>query len=158
MKYISTKFYKDLAPLAYRQWKATGTNCSLIHGYCLSFYLEFECDDLDSRNWCVDFGGLSGLKNFLETHFDHVLLCAEDDPHKNLFLQMQEAGIAKIEFVEKTGCEGIANYLYEYINTIYIPTEFGSGESSRVWCSKIEVIENEKNSAMRVGHRSDNEF
>lgn len=157
-KFVSTKYYKELAPLAYRQWKASDTSCALVHGYCLSFRFEFESDTLDVRNWVMDFGGLSNLKNFLEEHFDHVLLCAEDDPHRDLFEQMGKAGIAKIEFVERTGCEGIADYLYEWINTIFIPTEFGNGESERVWCCKVEVIENEKNSAMRVGHREDGEF
>jgi hypothetical protein len=63
--------------------------------------------------------------------------------------------LAKITEVEKTGCEGIADFLYEYINTIFLPNY---GEKERVWCSKVEVRETDANMAMRVGHREDNEF
>ncbi len=63
----------------------------------------------------------------------------------------------KITEVEKTGCEGIADFLYEYVNTIYLPS-FGKGEAERVWCSKVEVRETDANMAMRVGHREHAEF
>jgi hypothetical protein len=72
-------------------------------------------------------------------------------------LRLGKIGLAKITEVEKTGCEGIADFLYEYVNTIYLPA-FGSGEAERVWCSKVEVRETDSNMAMRVGHREDNEY
>jgi len=148
-KFISTKTYKEIAPVAYRQWRDEG-NCRLVHGYALTFHFEFECDDLDARNWCVDFGGLRPLKDKLEEWFDHKLLVAQDDPHKELLLKLREAKIAEITEVEKTGCEGLSDFLYEYVNEIFLPE---NGWGARVWCSKVEVRENEKNSAMRVGHR-----
>ena len=40
MKYVSTKTYKDLGPVAYRQWRAD-SHCNKIHGYSLSFNFEF---------------------------------------------------------------------------------------------------------------------
>ena len=79
-KYISTKTYNQIAPVAYRQWRAD-SHCRFIHGYGLSFHFEFECDTLDARNWCFDFGGLRPLKDFLEDHFDHCFILAQDDPH-----------------------------------------------------------------------------
>ena len=57
--------------------------------------------------------------------------------------------------VERTGCEGIADWLYEYINTCWLQ-DYGYGD--RVWCSRVEVRETDANMAMRVGNRSDNEF
>ncbi len=156
MKYISTKTYHQIAPVAYRQWRAD-SHCNLIHGYALSFHFEFECDDLDVRNWAFDFGGLRPLKDFIEEHFDHCLLLAQDDPHYADIKKLGELGIAKITEVEKTGCEGIADFLYEYVNTIFLPS-CGKAESERIWCSKVEVRETDSNMAMRVGHRSDNEF
>lgn len=155
-KYISTKTYRHIGPVAYRQWRAD-SHCNLVHGYALSFHFEFECDTLDARNWCMDFGGLRPLKEKLEEWFDHTLLVAEDDPHKDLLLKLGEAGIAKITMVEKTGCEGIADFLYEYINTILLPN-YGREEAKRVWCCKVEVRETDSNMAMRVGHREDKEF
>ena len=111
-KYISTKTYRQIGPVAYRQWRAD-SHCNLIHGYALSFHFEFECDTLDSRNWCMDFGGLRPLKEKLEEWFDHTLLVATDDPEIEWFREAQKRGIAKITEVEKTGCEGIADFLYE---------------------------------------------
>ena len=153
-KYISTKTYNQIGPVAYRQWRAD-SHCNLIHGYALSFHLEFECDTLDARNWCMDFGGLKPLKGLLEDWFDHTLLVAQDDPMREHLLNLGKLKLAKITEVEKTGCEGIADFLYEYINTIFLPNY---GEKDRVWCSKVEVRETDANMAMRVGHREDKEF
>jgi len=153
-KYISTKTYNQLGPVAYRQWRAD-SHCNLIHGYALSFHFEFECDTLDARNWCLDFGGLKPLKGLLEDWFDHTLLVAQDDPMREHLLNLGKLKLAKITEVEKTGCEGIADFLYEYINTIFLPNY---GEKDRVWCSKVEVRETDSNMAMRVGHREDNEY
>ena len=82
---------------------------------------------------------------------------AQDDPMREELLRLGKIGLAKITEVEKTGCEGIADFLYEYVNTIYLPS-FGKGESDRIWCSKVEVRETDSNMAMRVGHREDGEF
>ena len=155
-KYISTKTYKQIGPVAYRQWRAD-SHCNLIHGYALSFHFEFEADTLDARNWVTDFGGLKPLKSVLEDWFDHTLLVAQDDPMREHLIELGKLKLAKITEVEKTGCEGIADFLYEYINTILLPS-FGASEAERVWCSKVEVRETDANMAMRVGHREDNEF
>jgi len=155
-KYISTKTYKQIGPVAYRQWRAD-SHCNLIHGYALSFHFEFEADTLDARNWVTDFGGLKPLKSVLEDWFDHTLLVAQDDPMREHLLELGRLKLAKITEVEKTGCEGISDFLYEYINTILLPS-FGASEAERVWCSKVEVRETDSNMAMRVGHREDNEF
>ena len=94
-KYISTKTYKQIGPVAYRQWRAD-SHCNLIHGYALSFHLEFECDTLDARNWCMDFGGLKPLKGLLEDWFDHTLLVAQDDPMREHLLHLGTLKLAKI--------------------------------------------------------------
>jgi 6-pyruvoyltetrahydropterin/6-carboxytetrahydropterin synthase len=153
-KYISTKTYKQIGPVAYRQWRAD-SHCNLVHGYALSFHFEFESDTLDARNWVMDFGGLRPLKDKLEEWFDHTLLVAQDDPKREYLLELGRQGIAKITEVEKTGCEGLADFLYEYINTIFLPSY---GEQDRIWCCKVEVRETDSNMAMRVGHQEDNEY
>ena len=152
-KYGSTKTYKQLGPVAYRQWRAD-SHCNQIHGYALSFHFEFESDTLDVRNWVIDFGGLKPLKGLLEDWFDHTLLVATDDPMREELLNLGKLKLAKITEVERTGCEGIADFLYEYVNTIFLPNY---GEKDRVWCSRVEVRETDANMAMRIGHRSDNE-
>jgi 6-pyruvoyltetrahydropterin/6-carboxytetrahydropterin synthase len=153
-KYISTKTYKQLGPVCYRQWRAD-SHCNLIHGYALSFHFEFETDDLDARNWVIDFGGLRPLKDNLEDWFDHTLLVAQDDPEREPLLELGKKGLAKITEVEKAGCEGLSDFLYEYINTIFLPA-YEPG--TRVWCSRVEVRETDANMAMRVGHREDGEY
>lgn len=155
-KYRSTKTYRQIAPCAYRQWKAD-SHCNQIHGYAFSFHFEFETDDLDARNWAFDYGGLRPLKDKLEEWFDHTLLVAQDDPMRDELLRLGQLGLAKITEVEKTGCEGLSDFLYEYINTIFLPS-CGKGEADRLWCCKVEVRETDSNMAMRVGHREDNEF
>ena len=103
------------------------------------------------------FRSLRPLKEKLEEWFDHTLLVATDDPEIEWFREAQKRGIAKITEVEKTGCEGIADFLYEYINTILLP-QYGVEEAKRIWCCKVEVRETDSNMAMRVGHREDKEF
>lgn len=148
-KFISTKTYRQLGPVAYRQWRAD-SHCNQIHGYALSFHFEFTSENLDARNWVIDFGGLRPLKDLLEDWFDHTLLVAVDDPNREDLLNLGKLGLAKITEVEKTGCEGIADFLYEYINTIFLKDY---GEQARVWCTKVEVRETDSNMAMRCGYR-----
>lgn len=150
-KYTSTKEYRQIAPCAYRQWKAQ-SHCNKIHGYAFSFKFEFSTNELDAYNWVVDYGGLKPLKGLLEDWFDHTLLVAEDDPLRPELEKLGELGLAKITFVEKTGCEGLADFLYDYVNTIFLK-DYGWGD--RVWCTKVEVRETDSNMAYRSGDRDD---
>ena len=145
----STKTYNQLGPVAYRQWRAD-SHCALIHGYSLSFHFEFEAETLDARNWVVDFGSLKPLKSVLEDWFDHTLLVAADDPQREILLSLGAVGLAKITEVEKTGCEGLAEFLYDYVNDIFLK-DYGQGD--RVWCTRVEVRETDSNMAMRLGER-----
>jgi len=148
-RYTSTKTYRQIAPCAYRQWRAD-SHCNKIHGYAFSFHVEFSTNELDARNWCVDYGSLRPLKDKLEEWFDHTLLVAEDDPMKEELLRLGTLGLAKITLVEKTGCEGLADFLYDYINEQFLPT-YGYGD--RVWCTRVEVRETDNNMAYVTGDR-----
>ena len=94
-KYTSTKEYHDAFPCAYRQWRAD-SHCNLIHGYSFSMKFYFGTNDLDVRNWAMDYGGLKPLKQKLEEWFDHTLLLALDDPHYADIKRLSELGLAKI--------------------------------------------------------------
>ncbi len=153
MKYTSTKTYNNIGPVAYRQWRAE-SHCKFIHGYALSFHFEFESDTLDARNWVVDFGSLRPLKDFLEDQFDHTLLVALDDPQYNVIMELSDGGIAQVREFEKVGCEGLASAIYEWVNTVMLPS-FGADVADRVWCSKVEVRETPSNMAMVTGQRGD---
>lgn len=148
--FVSTKTYgaeRGLA-VAYRQWRAD-SHCRLIHGYAMGFHFEFECDDndLDARNWCVDFGGLKTLKDQLEDWFDHTLLVAQDDPEFKTFEDLHNRKLCKMVVVERTGCEGLAKWLFEYMSEIWIPD---NGYKDRVRMRMVEVRETPANSARYV--------
>jgi len=145
MKFYSTKTYHDAFPVAYRQWRAD-SHCSKLHGYALTIHIEFGTNELDARNWCVDYGSLKPLKGLLEGWFDHTLLVAEDDPFKDQLLALGTAGLAKITVVEKTGCEGLADFIFTYVNDCWLKDY---GYAGRVVCTRVEVRETESNMAMR---------
>jgi len=64
-QYVSTKEYHNAFPCAYRQWRAD-SHCNLIHGYAFSMKFYFGTDELDTRNWAADYGGLKELKGEAE--------------------------------------------------------------------------------------------
>ena len=145
--YVSTKRYghdRGYA-VAYRQWRAE-SHCHLIHGYSLAFYFEFECNDndLDFRNWVVDFGSLRTLKDKLDEWFDHVMLVAEDDPSLNLFKDMERNGLCKLHVLPALGCEALSKQLFDYVDSIWLKD---NGYADRVRVRKVQVSEHEGNSS-----------
>lgn len=107
--YRSTKCYgHDLGLSAcFRQHKAE-SHCNLLHGYALAFMFTFEAQELDARNWVVDFGGLAVLKDRLKETFDHKLLVAEDDPQLDFISSLAGMGLAEVLVVPRVGCESFA--------------------------------------------------
>lgn len=143
LRFTSTKEYPALGPVAYRQWRAD-SHCNLIHGYALSFKLGFTAMDLDARNWVVDYGSLRPLKALLEEWFDHKTLVAEDDPDRDYFEEGARRGLLAITWVGKTGCEGLAEFIIQYINEQWLPLYY---PGDRVFCSFVEVRETAANMA-----------
>ena len=127
---------------AFRQWKAT-SHCNLIHGYALQFEFTFGGDELDERNWIVDFGGLKPLKEWCKHMFDHTYLVAEDDPFLPEALKLNENGIAQVRVVPATGAEKFSQFIYEKLSP-FIETE----TEGRVKIIKVEFREHGKNSAI----------
>ena len=155
-KYTSTKEYHDSFPCAYRQWRAD-SHCNTIHGYSFSMKFYFGTDDLDVRNWAADYGGLKELKKILEDQFDHTTLVSSDDPELDWYKEAENLGIMKLTILPKLGCESLADYIYKYVNGVYIPDMWGDGEAKRLWCYRVEVRETQSNMAFREGHREWNE-
>lgn len=143
--FVSTKTYgaERGYAVAYRQWRAD-SHCRLIHGYALSFHFEFEAVDLDARNWVCDFGGFRTLKEKLDDWFDHTCLVAEDDPEFFTFQSLHERKLIKMTVVERTGCEGLAKFLYDYLEEIWLPE---NGYGDRVRTRLVEVRETPSNAA-----------
>ena len=143
--FVSTKRYGHEAgfSIAYRQHRAD-SHCKYIHGYSLALEFEFEAEELDVRNWVCDFGSFKTLKEFLEEHFDHTLLVAQDDPELDFFKEIGVRGLAQVREVPKTGCEGLSEYLYWYMNSVWLRD---NGYLPRVHCRKVRVFETPSNSA-----------
>lgn len=140
-KYQSTKII-ELGSCAFRQWRANHSHCKQLHGYQLKAKFWFECNELDDKNWCVDFGGLKDLKKILQHQFDHTLCVAADDPLLPLFKQLHESGGCDLRIMDGVGIEKTAEWCFkvakQHIYSLY-------GDRCKV--SKVEVWEHAENSA-----------
>jgi 6-pyruvoyltetrahydropterin/6-carboxytetrahydropterin synthase len=152
LRYTSTKEYASLGPVNYRQWRAD-SHCKYWHGYALSFKFYFEAETLDARNWVMDYGGLRPLKDLLETWFDHKTLVAEDDPELEFHKEAERRGLCQLTIVAKTGCEGLAEFLIQYVNEQFLPLY---GDPGRVVCRRVEVRETAANMAYAEWEDNDN--
>lgn len=148
MTFLSTKTYGPEAgySVSYRQWRAE-SHCNKLHGYALGFHFEFEADDLDARNWVCDFGGFRTLKEKLDEWFDHTCLVAQDDPELAVFEDLHRRHMIKMVVVERTGCEGLAEWLYRYLDEDWLPE---NGYSPRCRIRSVEVRETPRNAASYV--------
>lgn len=149
-KFQSTKVFDGFSTV-FRQWKAEGTHCRFLHGYGTSVKIWFE-GDLDERNWVWDFGGMKRAKgqidgmspkDWFEYLLDHTFIVAEDDPFKESFLKMGDAGVAQVRIVPATGAERFAEYIYNKVQP-FIDEETGG----RVKIARVEFREHEKNTAI----------
>lgn len=140
---ISTKTFKGF-PCTHRQWKAD-SHCKFVHGYSRSFYFEFCCNNLTKEQWVVDFGGLKKVKKWLEYMFDHTFLANEDDPHLDKFKELQKIGVIQLRVLPNVGMEGTALYVYKVVDKM-----IREMTNNRAWITKIQVSENEKNSAIYI--------
>jgi 6-pyruvoyltetrahydropterin/6-carboxytetrahydropterin synthase len=128
---------------AFRQWRAH-SHCRHIHGYALAVKFVFATNELDMTNWCVDFGSVKSLKGMLEDTFDHTLLVAEDDPHKDELCALAGLDLAKVVVVPATGCEKFAELIFE-CTEVWLKD---NGYAPRVWLESVEVKEHGANSAI----------
>jgi len=142
----STKQYGHEVGLttAFRQWKATKSHCQFIHGYALAIKFTFEAEELDQRNWVVDFGGLKSLKKKLENTFDHKTVVASDDPYLSIFENLHGLGIIDLTILPDVGCEKFAEFAYR----LAADTLEEEGFSPRCKVVEVEVAEHGANSAI----------
>ena len=148
MKFTSNKVI-NLGSAAFRQWRSTHSHCQFIHGYNLTADITFECDNLDERNWVMDFGGLKDLKTILENTFDHKLVVAGHDPQLDLLKQLDAVGIAELVILEcGVGCERFAEFVLKTADTFTDEATDG-----RVRVKSVQINEHDNNFA--TCHRVD---
>jgi 6-pyruvoyltetrahydropterin/6-carboxytetrahydropterin synthase len=143
--YRSTKTYDHNEGLSccFRQWRADHSHCRLLHGYALAFRFVFATHELDKNNWCLDFGGLKGLRAWLHEMFDHTTVVASDDPHLETFEALARDDLIDLRVLPAVGCEATATFVFDYVDR-YI-SEMTQG---RVWVETVEVREHGGNSAI----------
>lgn len=147
-KYYSTKTYghEEGLSCAFRQPLAKHSHCSLLHGYALSFSFKFGCEQLDDKNWVVDFGGLKELKQWLKNNFDHKITVSKDDEQIDRILKLQDEGLAEVVVMNGVGCEKFAEHAFHFANDLVSKQTNG-----RCYCVSCEVREHGANSAIYEG-------
>lgn len=140
MKYQSTKVYGNDRGLSccFRQWRASHSHCSTLHGYSIGIKLVFESPTLDDRNWVFDFGGLAAFKAWADYMFDHTTIVAQDDPHLESFRDFASkvtpgnqydhqskvphvrGSLIDLRIIPHVGCEKFAELAYNKMNEILI--------------------------------------
>lgn len=147
----STKTYGHEVGLSacFRQHKAE-SHCRFLHGYALAFTFVFEAEQLDHRNWVIDFGGLDLLKQRLKKNFDHTLLVAYDDPELPQLQELDASGLADVNVLNSVGCEAFAELGFHIANALMHEL----GHAKRVKVVSCEVREHGANSAIYIGARS----
>lgn len=150
-QYVSTKTYGNDRGLSccFRQWRATHSHCSLLHGYSIGIRLVFESATLDSRNWVMDFGGLRAFKEWAEWQFDHTTVIAKDDPEYDTFIKLKQIsggfhnkGILDLRIVDGVGCEKFAELAYKTMNEIlqaYLQGHSWTHPDGRVFESRYPI-------------------
>jgi 6-pyruvoyltetrahydropterin/6-carboxytetrahydropterin synthase len=90
-------------------------------------------------------GTIDGMnpKEWFEFMLDHTFIVAEDDPFKDSFLKMNDAGVAQVRVIPAVGAEQFAKFIYDKLQP-FIDSE----TDGRVKVSKIEFREHEKNTAI----------
>jgi 6-pyruvoyltetrahydropterin/6-carboxytetrahydropterin synthase len=148
MKYRSTKTYGHELGFSstFRQWRAS-SHCNKLHGYSLAFRFVFEADQLDERNWVMDFGGLKPLKEKLERVFDHKTIVASDDPKLGAFQALESMGVADLVILDGVGCELFAKKAFDLGQEALKELEL----DSRVKIISVECSEHGANSAVYLG-------
>ena len=74
--------------------------------------------------------------------FDHTFLASHDDPALEHFKQLDKEGIIQLRQLPNAGMEGTAQFVFDHVSKMIDDMTQG-----RAWITKVEVRENEKNSA-----------
>jgi 6-pyruvoyltetrahydropterin/6-carboxytetrahydropterin synthase len=73
---------------------------------------------------------------------------AQDDPEMEAFVKLNKDGVIQLRVLPNPGMEGSAQFVFEEASKI-LKKLYGD----RAWITKVEVSENEKNSAI-YSHRT----
>ena len=137
-RHLSTKHYGHNIGLSavFRQPNADHSHCHLLHGYSLAFTFTFGCDELDNKNWAVDFGGLKPLKAWLEDSFDHKVAVDSADPEMETLKALEEKGLAELRIFDGVGAEKFAEHAFNFADKL-----IREATDNRCYVIKVECAE-----------------
>ena len=147
-KHLSTKHYGHNIGLSavFRQPNADHSHCHLLHGYSLAFTFTFGCDELDNKNWAVDFGGLKQIKAWLEDNFDHKVAVDIKDPHMDKMKELEALDLAEIRVFDGVGAEKFAEHAFNFADKL-----IREQSNDRCYVTRVECAEHGANSAIYEG-------
>lgn len=150
----------------FRQWRATHSHCSTLHGYSIGIKVVVEAPSLDNRNWVFDFGAFKSFKQWAQNMFDHTLLVAKDDPLLSQFKEManifnpnlpnafdegiepfERGAVIDLRIVDAVGCEAFAKMAFDEFSKILTAHSLANG----CYVKSVEVFEHGANSATYLG-------
>lgn len=106
----------------------------------------------------MDFGGLKEFKAWADHMFDHTLVIAEDDPHLELFKELNEikggfneSGICDLRIVPGVGCEMFAKMCFDKMAELLASGNMRYPINPTVRIKSVEVFEHGANSATYEG-------
>jgi 6-pyruvoyltetrahydropterin/6-carboxytetrahydropterin synthase len=106
----------------------------------------------------MDFGGLKEFKAWADHMFDHTLVIAEDDPHLEVFKQLNEikggfndSGVCDLRIVPAVGCEMFAKLAYDKMAELLASGNMRYPINPSVRVKSVEVFEHGANSATYEG-------
>lgn len=145
MSHFSTKTYGHEQGLScvFRQPHASHSHCRFLHGYALAFKFTFGANELDDKNWVMDFGGLKDLKQWLKEKFDHKLVVDKNDPALSDFQDLDQKGLCELTIFDGIGIEKFAEHALIYADTLV--KDLTNGRCS---CVEVECSEHGANSAI----------
>ena len=145
MSYYSTKTYGHNIGLSavFRQPHADHSHCKFLHGYSLQFKFTFGCDELDNKNWAVDFGGLKPIKKWLEDTFDHKMVIDYNDPYLNDFRVLEAKHLCQVVVLDGVGAEKFAEHAFNFADEL-----IRKETNNRCYVVRVECAEHGANSAI----------
>jgi len=106
----------------------------------------------------MDFGGLKEFKAWADSMFDHTLVIAEDDPHLEVFKQLNaidggfnNSGLCNLRIVPGVGCEMFAKLCYDKMAELLASGDMRYPINPTVRIKSVEVFEHGANSATYEG-------
>ncbi len=118
-----------------RSWSDNGSRL-FLHGYELTFGIEFACDETELDNQVLSADCVEDIHAALQRQFGHTTLIAANDPQRDLFELLAERDLLDMRITDSAAVEASAAWVFETVELIV-----AQATSGRVWVSRIDAQE-----------------